>query len=264
MGRCFPCEVTNSGCRGGSFLGHTVARASLQNAGAATATPSSPPARPIRAPAAKELRPGTPRRDSGQRASGAWEAAEREARRAAGGFVSKLLLLLPVQPSAPHPPPLLALQIRGFPQSPRSGGAGSEGGGRTAAGRSAAPSPPAAAAAALEQPRRRRGVRRAPARLGEERSFGVQLGKEEGSVLVCVRPRVWGRQSRNRAKASAEDPGRGPLGAFSGFAGCSRGGASARAPLAMDLCGVGTRPGRGARVDARPWGCAGARAGMAR
>lgn len=44
----------------------------------------------------------------------------------------------------------------------------------------------------------------------------------------------------------------------------SRCGASFTAPLTMDLRGVGMCLGRSARVAARPWGCAGARTGMAR
>lgn len=80
---------------------------------------------------------------------------------------------------------------------------------------------------------------------------------------MCAR--VWGGDSlelgrrrgqgnRGGAPSSAPPPSRRVY----------RGGASSSAPFTMDLRGVGTRLGSRAREAARPRGCAGARAGMAR
>lgn len=93
---------------------------------------------------------------------------------------------------------------------------------------------------------------------------GLQLGEgEESARCVRVCESVGGdgleseqRRGQGNRGAAPGRPRRSPR--------FSRGGARSPAPLTMDLRRVGTRLGSSARVTARPWGCAGARAGMAR
>lgn len=201
--------------------------------------------------------------EPGRRSSRSCIRPAREVRPAAGSPGSRLLLLW-VQPSLP--PPLGRLWQSEAPANSLVAAAdAAEAAGRSqAAGRPAARSPgAAAAAAALAQPPE---VRRSPAcpctaRRGRKPRAAAGQGRGK---CARVRARECGGDSLELGQRSGQGnpvrpprrPRRSPR--------FSRSGASSPAPLIMDLCGVGTRLSSSARVVARPWGCAGAREGMAR
>lgn len=201
--------------------------------------------------------------EPGRRSSRSCIRPAREVRPAAGSPGSRLLLLW-VQPSLP--PPLGRLWQSEAPANSLVAAAdAAEAAGRSqAAGRPAARSPgAAAAAAALAQPPE---VPRSPAcpctaRRGRKPRAAAGQGRGK---CARVRARECGGDSLELGQRSGQGnpvrpprrPRRSPR--------FSRSGASSPAPLTMDLCGVGTRLSSSARVVARPWGCAGAREGMAR
>lgn len=255
-----PCQVV---CGGGASLAtRWRARASQSPA---------PSPRPLSLPSASQRRssraPDLPRRDNGGRASqgpGCRRAPAsvrpaREGRLAATapdpGSSSSCRARPPPASPLPTPPRLHSANPR-LPLQPRSGGGRSQGDGRSAACRPRR--------AFGQQRRRCRGVRRALARRGEPRSRGLQPGRG-GTAHAGVCRSVGGDSLElGRRRGQGERGGAPSSAPPSPPSQRSSRGASASAPLTMDLRGVGTRLGSRAREAARPRGCAGARAGMAR
>lgn len=165
----------------------------------------------------KSRAPGLPRRDSGERDSGAREAVEPQlhsagAGGAAGCWQPGLQAPPPVGPAITPTPLRSALAIRGSREQPSCGGGRSGGGRKIAGSRPAGRAEPWGSSGSGGASAAPRGAAESGVPLhGSERTETAGCSWARAwKVCACARERVWGRQSRIRAEERAGEPSTAP------------------------------------------------------